>query len=195
MLSRRVSRAWSGRLSPRAYERITLLALIALGFIIVTGGAVRLTGSGLGCPKWPRCTSNQVVAPAHFRPMIEFGNRVVTGVVSIAVVVAVLGAYARAPRRRDLTWLASGLVVGVVAQIVLGGETVRHQLNPAFVMSHFILSMLIVWDAVVLHHRAGMADGVSHPPLVDLDLVRIGQLIAFIAAVTVVFGTVVTGAG
>ena len=186
----------SRRLSPRAYQRITLLALLALGFIIVTGGSVRLTGSGLGCPKWPTCTNNQVVAPAHFRPLVEFGNRVVTGIVSVAVIVAALGAYIRTPRRRDLVWLAWGLVVGVVAQIILGGETVRHQLEPGFVMSHFLLSMLIVWDAAVLHHRAGLPDPPDpHPPLVDRDLVWVGRLMVLMTAMTVVIGTIVTGAG
>jgi cytochrome c oxidase assembly protein subunit 15 len=182
-------------ISARAYQRITLLALVALGFIIVTGGAVRLTGSGLGCPKWPQCAGSHVVPAAHFRPWIEFGNRIVTAIVSIAVIVAAVGARYRIPRRRDLMWLAGALVVGVLAQIVLGGETVRHKLNPAFVMSHFLLSMLIVWAAVVLHHRAGLPDDRPHAPLVDRDLVWVGRLMAFMAAMTVVIGTIVTGAG
>lgn len=185
----------SRRLSPRAYQRITLLALIALGFIIVTGGGVRLTASGLGCPRWPACTTSHVVPPAGFHPWVEFGNRLVTGVVSAAVIVAALGAFVRQPRRRDLTWLAGGLVIGVMAQIVLGGETVRHRLNPAFVMAHFLLSMLIVWDAVVLHHRAGLPDKLPHPPLVERDLVWMARLMVLMAAMTVVIGTIVTGAG
>jgi len=185
-------RRW--RLTPRAYQRVTLAALVALGFIIVSGGAVRLTGSGLGCPNWPTCTDH-VVAPVSYHPMVEFVNRTVTGLVSAAVIVAVLGSVARLPRRRDLTVLSFGLVAGVVAQIVLGGETVKHRLNPAFVQAHFLLSMLIVWDAVVLHHRAGLPDAGPHRPPVDRDLVRVGRLTVLMTAATVVLGTVVTGAG
>jgi len=186
------SRSW--RISPRTYQRITLLALVALGFIIVTGGAVRLTGSGLGCPNWPTCT-NHVIAPVSYHPMVEFVNRTVTGLVSLAVIVAVLGSLLRQPRRRDLTVLSGGLVLGVVAQIVLGGETVKHRLDPAFVQAHFLLSALIVWDAVVLHHRAGLDDGAPPRPLVERDLVWVGRLMAFMAAMTMVIGTVVTGSG
>ena len=127
--------------------------------------------------------------------MIEFVNRVVTGVVSIAVIVAVLGALLRGPRRRDLTALSLGLVLGVIGQIVLGGETVRHRLNPAFVMAHFLLSMLIVWDAVVLHHRACLPDTEPRRPLVDRDMVWVGRLLAFMTLATVVAGTTVTGSG
>lgn len=182
----------SRRLSPRAYQRITLLALLALGFIIVTGGGVRLTGSGLGCPKWPACTATRFVAPNQFHAQVEFINRMVTGVVSVAVMVAALGAFVRAPRRRDLTWLSSGLVVGIIAQIVLGGLTVRHRLNPAFVMAHFLLSMVIVWDAVVLHDRATIE---GERRVVDRTRQWIGRAMVGWTALTVVLGTVVTGAG
>src|SRR3977135_2274129 len=143
------------RLSPIMFRRVTLLAVWALGFIIVTGGAVRVTGSGLGCSNWPTCTTGSVVAPWQYHAMIEFGNRVVTGIVSVAVILAVLGSMVRAPRRRDLTWLSWGLVAGLVGQIVLGGESVKHNLAPGFVMGHFLLSLLLLWDAIVLHHRAG----------------------------------------
>src|ERR1700694_4478131 len=147
------------QLSPDTYRRITLLAVWALGFIIVIGGAVRVTGSGLGCPDWPTCAGRQVVAKWQYHQMVEFGNRVVTGIVCIGVVLAVLGSRIRTPRRRDLTQLSWGLVTGVMAQIVLGGESVKHHLAPQFVMGHFLLFMLLLWDAIVLHHRAGQADG------------------------------------
>ncbi|GAC1313368.1 MAG: COX15/CtaA family protein [Acidimicrobiales bacterium] len=185
------------RLPPATYRRVTVVALVALAFIIVTGGAVRLTGSGLGCPQWPNCSAGHLAprSASNLHPMIEFVNRVVTGVVSVAVIVAVLGALLRAPRRRDLTALSLGLVLGVIGQIVLGGETVRHRLDPAFVMAHFLLSMLIVWDAVVLHHRACLPDDESRRRLVDRDLVWVGRLLAFMTLVTVLAGTVVTGSG
>ena len=145
-------------LSPAAYRRVTLVALVALAFIIVSGAAVRLTGSGLGCPDWPTCADDRVVAPLEYHAMVEFVNRTITGLVSVAVILAVLGSLRRQPRRRDLTWLSLGLVAGVIGQIVLGGLTVLFELKPGFVMAHFLLSMVILANAVVLHDRAGRPD-------------------------------------
>ena len=182
------------RVSPSAYRRITLLALLALAFIIVTGGAVRITGSGLGCPDWPTCADGRIVAERSFRPMVEFVNRVITGIVSLAVILAVLGSLRRQPRRRDLTVLSLGLVLGIVAQIVLGGETVKHDLAPPYVMAHFLLSLLIVWNATVLYHRAGEEPGPARP-VVPPDLLATARLIVVSAALAIFIGTVVTGAG
>src|SRR3954470_5609910 len=92
----------SPRLSPVAYRRVTLVALWSLVFIVVTGAAVRLSGSGLGCSDWPTCENNRVVAPFEYHAMVEFVNRSITGLVSIAVILAVLGSLGRVPRRRDL---------------------------------------------------------------------------------------------
>jgi heme a synthase len=182
------------RLSPSAYRRITLLALLALAFIIVTGGAVRITGSGLGCPDWPTCADGRIVAEQSFHPMVEFVNRVITGIVSLAVILAVLGSVRRRPRRRDLVVLSLGLVLGIVAQIVLGGETVKHDLAPPYVMAHFLLSLLIVWNATVLHHRAGEEVGPARP-VVPPDVLASARLIVVSAALAIFIGTVVTGAG
>src|SRR5688572_9576974 len=107
--------------------------------IVVTGAAVRLTGSGLGCTDWPNCEQGQL-APAEITDapaMIEFVNRTITGVVSVAAAVAVLGSLVRTPRRRDLTLLSWGLVGGVVAQILLGALVVLLDLSPKTVMAHF----------------------------------------------------------
>ena len=182
------------RLSPRAYQRITLLALLALVFIIITGAAVRLTGSGLGCSDWPTCESNRIIAPAEYHAMIEFINRTITGLVSVVVIIAVLGSLVRTPRRRDLTWLSLGLVAGVIGQIVLGGLTVLFELRPPFVIGHFVLSMLLVWNAFVLHHRAGH-DGRPGLPLVPLRVRQLGRVLVVLASVAVLTGTVVTGTG
>lgn len=182
------------RLSPSAYRRITLGALLALAFIIVTGGAVRITGSGLGCPDWPTCADGRIVAERSFHPMVEFVNRVITGIVSLAVILAVLGSVRRRPRRRDLVVLSLGLVLGIVAQIVLGGETVKHDLAPPYVMAHFLLSLLIVWNATVLHHRAGEEVGPARP-VVPPDVLASARLIVVSAALAIFIGTVVTGAG
>ena len=194
------------KLSPGSYRRVTLFAVWALGFIIVTGAAVRLTGSGLGCPDWPTCARDHVVSPWEYHAVVEFGNRVVTGAVSVAVIAAVLASRVRVPRRRDLSLLSWGLVLGVLGQIVLGGESVRHQLAPPFVMGHLLLSMVLLADAVVLHHRAGFGDGpidargraapAGRPaPMVPRRLLALGRLLPVAAGVTILLGTVVTSTG
>jgi cytochrome c oxidase assembly protein subunit 15 len=195
------------RLSPARFRLATGLAVWALAFIIVSGAAVRLTGSGLGCADWPGCTTSQVVAPWQFHAWVEFGNRMITGLVSIAVVVAVGAALIRAPRRRDLTGLALGLVVGLVAEIIVGGLTVEHKLAPGFVTAHFLLAIVFLADAVVLHHRAGLADdapaGVPgrarvagrSVPLVGREHLQLSRLMLVACAVVVLLGTVVTSTG
>lgn len=172
------------------------VAALAVAFIIVTGGAVRITGSGLGCPDWPTCSKNRLVAELRDPPaMVEFSNRVITALVSIAVIVCVLGALYRKPQRRDLTWLSLGLVGGVLAQIVLGGLTVLFHLNPLLVMSHFLLSMVILTDGVILFHRAGRPDGAPSRPVVEPAEQWMGRLVVAAAGLAVILGTVVTGSG
>ena len=128
-----------------------------------TRQAVRLTGSGLGCEDWPNCTSTDFVKVSNPNQAIEQLNRLFTGLVSLAVAAAVLGAFRRRPYRRDLVAWALGLVAGVVGQIVLGGITVLVDLHPAAVAGHFVLSMLLVSDAVILLHRAGTEPGPRRP--------------------------------
>lgn len=182
------------RLSPRAYQRITLVALLAQVFITVSGAAVRLTGSGLGCSDWPTCEDNRVVAPLEYHAMIEFVNRTVTGFVSVAVILAVLGSLLRSPRRRDLTWLSLGLVGGVIGQIILGGLTVLFELHPPFVMAHFALSMVLIWNAFVLHERSKYAASPSLP-VVPRNVRVLGRISVIVAAITLFTGTIVTGTG
>src|SRR5436190_3166831 len=189
-------------MSPRTYRRITLVALVALAFIVVTGAAVRLTGSGLGCPHWPNCDSQIVrVGPSDIHKSIESVNRTITGVVSFAVIAAVLGSLVRRPRRRDLVWLSLGLVAGVLGQIVLGGLVVLFDLAPPLVMGHFIVSMLLLADATVLFHRAGWPDGLAGGPparpvpIVPPDVRSMGRLLVVAAALVVFLGTVVTASG
>jgi cytochrome c oxidase assembly protein subunit 15 len=183
-------------LTPETYRRLTRFALVSLGVIVLTGATVRLTGSGLGCTDWPTCEHGQLAAQTSDAPaMVEFANRVFTGVVSIAVALAVLGALRRRPYRRDLTVLAWGLVVGVVAQIILGGLVVDHHLSPKFVMGHFLLSMVLVTNATVLDARARRPDGTRRRRPGD-DLVRgLTVLVPIAAAITIFLGTVVTAAG
>ena len=182
--------------TPEAYRRVTLVALVALVFIVVTGASVRLTGSGLGCPDWPTCDGSRVVSEFRDTPeIIEFVNRMITFAVSVAVAAAVLGSRWRTPRRRDLDLLSWGLVAGVLAQIVLGGVTVLMELNPIPVMGHFLLSMVLVADAVVLHHRAGEPDDGRRVPTEAPSTVLAGWAMVGMTVLVMVFGTIVTGTG
>ena len=183
-------------LSPDLYRRITLVALLSLCAIVVTGAAVRLTGSGLGCSDWPTCEEGRL-GPAEITDapaMIEFVNRTITGIVSVAAAVAVLGSLVRRPRRRDLTLLSWGLVAGVVAQILIGAAVVLLHLSPKTVMAHFLVSMVIVWNAVLLHHRAGRPGGEA-VPVVPERILTLGRVLFAAAAVVVATGTVVTANG
>jgi cytochrome c oxidase assembly protein subunit 15 len=185
------------RLSPSAYRRITVIAAVLVGIIIVTGAAVRLTGSGLGCPSWPNCSPGRLTphSATSYHAMVEFVNRTFTGAVSIGVIAAVLGSLLRTPRRRDLTWLSLGLVGGVIGQIVLGGITVLTDLNPFAVMGHFILSMLLLADAVVLVHRAGIPDDAVRRPVGGAAERRSAIVQFVLTCAVVVTGSVVTNAG
>ncbi len=182
-------------LSPTAYRRITVVALALLGIIVVTGAAVRLTGSGLGCNDWPRCNDQELIDVGSKHAAIEQINRLFTGLVSVAVILAVLGALIRRPRRRDLTWLSLGLVAGVIAQIVLGGITVLVDLHPLAVQSHLLLSMVLVADAVVLVVRAGQPDeGRRIAAVVPRTKQRVRWVVVW-TGLAIVAGTVVTGTG
>jgi heme a synthase len=185
-------------LSPRAYQRITLVAAVLLAVIIVTGGAVRLTDSGLGCPVGLSCPARELhrFAVSSEHRFIEHANRLFTGAVSIAVILAVLGSVVRVPRRRDLTWLSLGLVAGVFTQAVLGQLTVEFDLKPQFVMAHFLVSIVLLTNAIWLWWRAGQPDGVTiSRRIVSGRVVTMSRVLLVAAAAVLATGTVVTGAG
>lgn len=182
-------------LSPARYRAITFAALFALGAIIVTGAAVRLTGSGLGCDDWPACNSQNLIDVSSKHAAIEQVNRLFTGLVSIAVIAAVLGSLLRAPQRKDLLYLSLGLVAGVIAQIVLGGVTVLVDLHPLVVQGHMLVSLGLVANAVVLVHRASQPDDGPAVRPVSPELNRHTVGIAALTVIALVTGTVVTGAG
>src|SRR4051795_10516388 len=141
--------------SPERYFLVAAAALAALTLIVFTGAAVRVTGSGLGCPDWPNCYQNgRLVAELNSHAWIEFGNRLLTTLVTLSAIAAAAGAYLRRPFRRDLFVLALLLPVGVLGQVVLGGLTVLYGLSPGWVMSHYGLSMLILVAAGTLAWRA-----------------------------------------
>lgn len=172
-----------------------MVALVLLVAIVVTGAGVRLTGSGLGCTDWPKCTDRTFTPTDDLNARIEFYNRMITGLVGAAVILAVLGSLLRSPRRRDLVWLSWGLVAGVVGQAVLGGLVVLSHLNPWLVQGHMVLSLVLVANATVLTHRAGQPDGVAVRPIVTPSLQRWGNALVGLGIAVLLTGTLVTGSG
>ncbi len=192
----RVSRRRTPNVTPSLSHRLDVLALVMTALIVLTGAAVRLTGSGLGCSNWPECTAGHLTPALQFHGVVEFGNRLITVVLTIAVAAAFLGSVFRSPRRRDLVWLSGGLVVGVVAQAVLGGIVVYTKLNPYVVMVHFFATMVLLVDAVVLVHRStrDYAPGSAHL-LVPRPLIRLYYGLLALLAIVIAAGTATTGAG
>jgi cytochrome c oxidase assembly protein subunit 15 len=178
---------------------LALLGVIVNAGIIVSGGAVRLTASGLGCPTWPKCTGDSLVPTRDaghpgLNMAIEFGNRTVTLLVLAVGVAAFVAASRLTPRRRDLLRLAALQPLGVVAQAGLGGVTVLTKLHPATVAAHYMLSAAILLAAYALYARAGEGDGpprvLVRPPLRALAYALTAVVGALLAA-----GTIVTGTG
>jgi cytochrome c oxidase assembly protein subunit 15 len=180
-------------ISPELYKRVTLVAVCALSVIVLTGAAVRLTGSGLGCPDWPKCYG-RTIPPLQFHTVVEFGNRMITGLVGIVVIAAAGLAFLRRPYRRHLAILGGLLPLGVVGQAVLGGLVVRYDLNPYLVMLHFILSMLLLDASFALAWCAAHDPGWREPSRDRLGTWAIRALIPF-GQLTVLLGTMATGAG
>jgi heme a synthase len=179
--------------TPAQYRRVAYFTLASLSLIVLTGAAVRLTGSGLGCPDWPKCYGH-ALPPISTHALIEFGNRAISGLVGVLTVVAVVLAATRRPFRRDLLLLSALLPLGVVAQAVLGGFTVREHLAPGFVMAHFSLSMLILIAAVALAWRARYEPGARPRSDERLGVWSVRALVP-LGAVTIVAGTAATAAG
>lgn len=184
--------------SPSVVRKVALAAVIGYALLMVTGGAVRLTSSGLGCPDWPACYHHQLTAHVSFHPMVEFVNRLVTVAITIVSGLALVVTLARSPRRRDLCWLGGGLVAGVGAQIVLGGLVVLFKLNPYLVACHFLLTIVILAEAVVFYHRSGI--DVEHEDrastsLVPPDLRWLARVLVATLGVVCAIGTMVAGAG
>jgi heme a synthase len=199
--------------TPQQYVYAAYVALGALTLIVLSGAAVRLTGSGLGCPDWPRCYGN-AYPPLTTHAVIEFSNRLITVPVSIAAGAAWLLALRRRPYRRDLMWLGALLPLGVVAQAVLGGFTVRGALDYGWVMGHFALSMLILLAAALLAWRAGHESALSETvdqgastgrengsqavvegPAPDRTLILAARGLVVLGALTIFAGTAATAAG
>ncbi|MFF2127709.1 heme A synthase [Streptomyces olivochromogenes] len=180
----------------RTVQRAALAALVMSVVIVVTGGAVRLTGSGLGCPTWPKCTDDSLTTTSAmgFHGVIEFTNRMLTYVLCAAVGWAIIAARSEKPWRRDLTRLGWAQFWIVMSNAILGGIVVLVGLNPYTVAAHFLLSTALITVATVMWQRT--REGSAEPrPLVGK---AVQQLVWCLVAATILLiavGTVVTGAG
>lgn len=175
---------------------LTLALMIA---VVLTGAAVRLTDSGLGCATWPDCAGGHITPPSGIHAAIEFGNRVFSSAVGLVSATLAIMSLLRRPLRRDLVWLAWSQPLGVIAQAVLGGYTVREQLNPWFVMAHFMLSMVIlifsVWLVWNASHEPGTRVRDTAHPRGDRVMIYSVRMLAGLCALTLIGGTLSTAAG
>jgi heme a synthase len=181
--------------SPREFRSICVTALVLLSAICITGAAVRLTGSGLGCSDWPNCSDTKLIDLSSKHAAIEQLNRLFTFLVCIGVALAAAAAWYRRPRRRDLLVLSMVMLLGVPAQGVVGAIVVLADLHPATVQLHFVLSMVLVWTAVTMLWRSGEADGGTRVLAVDPSIRRHVLGLAIATGTAVLAGTVVTGTG
>ncbi len=182
--------------SRRALHRLAVATLVGNVVIVVTGGAVRLTGSGLGCPTWPRCTDESFVVHEELgvHGVIEFGNRMLTFVLVVIAIATWVAALRYRPKRSALRGLATVLAVGIPAQAVLGGITVLTDLNPYVVALHLLLSLAMIGVAVVFLQRIDETDGPPQPT-VPRPVVLLTRLLFGVTWLVLYVGTVVTGSG
>jgi len=178
--------------------RVLLANLVLEVGIVVTGGLVRLTGSGLGCPTWPECVPGSFTPVPYqeqgFHKLIEFGNRTLTGLVGIAALLVVVAIWALAPHRRGLRRISVLPLLGVLLQAVLGGVTVLTGLRPETVSAHFLASMVLVGLSAYLLQRVREGEG-PPTPLVRKEVRAVAVLTSGLGALVLVIGTVVTGSG
>lgn len=203
-------RRWYDVLMPRTFTLWTMVlgvaSLVSQAGIIVTGGAVRLTASGLGCPEWPRCTADSFVNTPEMgmHGVIEFGNRLLTFVLAAIAVLTILALVRLRKTHRNLFTMSILLLLGIPGQAVIGGITVWTGLNPWIVMLHFLLSAAMVSIAALLVHRIGAERRArkfgTHPVLLrdgaSTPLTKGSTVVAYLAGwVTLIVGTIVTGTG
>lgn len=181
-------------------RRLAVASLIGQTLLVVTGGAVRLTASGLGCPTWPRCTDTSLVNTPEMgiHGFIEFGNRLLTFALAAVAALMLVYLWNLRKERRDLFLLALGLLASIPAQAVIGGITVLTNLNPWVVGLHFLVSMALVVFATLLVNRAfgraGRFMAARHRALPGI-MRPVTAAVALFSALAVMLGVVVTGAG
>ncbi|MGH9097932.1 MAG: COX15/CtaA family protein, partial [Acidimicrobiales bacterium] len=182
------------RIGPRPFLRLCQLTLAVVVLNVVTGAAVRLSDSGLGCPDWPNCSQHQLTPALSLHPVIEFANRAVVVVLVVACAATVIAAFLRRPARRDLRWLTGGLILGVIGEAVLGAVVVYSKLNPYVVATHFLVGMALLAVAVVLTLRASHGGG-QGVVVVSTASVRLSRLVIGLVVVVLAAGAATTGTG
>jgi cytochrome c oxidase assembly protein subunit 15 len=188
-----VPRRLAQTVSPVVFRRVALAAVGVLIVIVASGATVRLTGSGLGCPEWPTCTTQHAL-PQSYHSYIEFGNRVVSAVTIFTTLALVVAAWLTRGLGRRGRWLATAVFVGTLAQAPLGAITVYYDLDPYLVITHLLLSFTLVSLAVLtLLEAARLVRGEGAPlPWIA----RLGGLVLVVAVtVLAISGTVATAAG
>jgi cytochrome c oxidase assembly protein subunit 15 len=182
------------RIGPRPFLRLCQVTLAVVVLNIVTGAAVRLSDSGLGCPDWPNCSQHHLTPVLSLHPVIEFGNRVVVFLLVVACAVTVIAAFLRRPARRDLRWLSGGLILGVIGEAVLGAIVVYSKLNPYVVATHFMVGMALLAVAVVLTLRASHGGG-RGVVVVSTAARRLSRLVVGLVVLVLAAGAATTGTG
>src|SRR5690349_1755249 len=180
--------------TPRQFRYAAWVALAVCAIIVFSGAAVRLTGSGLGCPDWPRCDGSSLTPELSTHSLIEFGNRLMTSVVLFPCLAALWMAWRRRPYRRDLFLIALTLPFGVLAQAVWGGLTVIFDLAPGWVIMHFLLSMLLLIACVALVWRGTFERG-ERPPARDKVSMWATRVLVPLGFASLTGGTIVTASG
>lgn len=171
-------------------------SFLSMIVIVLTGAAVRLTGSGLGCPDWPTCFKGRVSGSMSIHPFIEYSNRMVTGALVVIVGATFLAALFRERRRGDLIFLSSALVAGVVADALLGGLVVYSKLNPYLVSLHLLLSLAMVAIGALLYHHAKYVYGPgAREDLRDPYFRSLARWLWLPFVILVITGTATTGSG
>ncbi len=184
-----LSRARRPALSLPAFRRLAWTSVAMLVIIVATGATVRLTGSGLGCEHWPGCEQHHF-EPRSFHSYIEFGNRVVAFLTILATLAAFVGAI-RARLSSRLRWVAFAVFAGTLAQAPLGAITIHFHLNPWLVLSHFLLSVVVLTLGVALAVEVSARPSVTVPGWAR----RLSVLVWISGAVLIVSGTLATAAG
>jgi cytochrome c oxidase assembly protein subunit 15 len=164
--------------------------------IVLSGAAVRLTGSGLGCPDWPTCFHGRVTGSWSIHPFIEYGNRMITALLIVVTAVTFVAALLRQPRRRDLIVLSGMLIMGIIADAILGAFVVYSKLNPWLVSLHLLLSLgMVVIGAVLYHHSKYIYGPGARADVRDPHFQTIARLLWIPFVILVVTGTGATGSG
>ena len=178
------------------FRWFALASFISMIVIVLSGAAVRLTSSGLGCPDWPTCFKGRITSPWGIHHVIEYGNRMVTLVLILVTVATFAAAFLREVRRRDLIILSGMLIGGVVADAILGAFVVYSKLNPWLVSMHMLLSLSMVVIAAVLYHRSKYVYGPgSRSDVRDRHFLVIARLLWIPFVVLLITGTMTTGSG